>query len=584
MRDLHAIIGLIDEAARWLRTKGTDQWERPWPNRPERDNRVRRGIEAGHTWVVWDESRNVIAATVSMDCEANPKLWSDSERDQPAVYVQRLVVRRDREYVGKGLGAQLIDWAGRRARDEYGAQWIRIDVWTTNKALHGYYKDKGFDLLSCRHDPDYPARALLAKPTKDIREPDDPLFEESRGSPWQVLSHRDFRIYFAGNVCSNLGTWLQNTAQILLAYRLTGSVLAVGLVSCAQFSSPLVLGPWAGVLADRFDRRRLLITTQVISLVVAAGMAWLEFAGLLDQPLLVAGALAIGTAFTFTLPAVSSIIPTLVPATDVKPAMALNAVSFNVGRASAPVIGVGVITFIGFGWAFALNALSFAILTAALAAIRPRPTRRSRQRPRLLDGFRVAARNRRIRLLLVMVATVTIATDPILVLGPAMVRRLGEPDLWTGYFIAALGTGIILGSLLPDRAPSLRRAAKYVGALGAAVIVFALAPSAWLGLLAALGAGVAALLAGATTQTLLLAEAGPQHAGRVMAVWAIAFAGSRPLASLLDGWLAGIRGVTVAGTVLALPALAMWALIVPSVSKLGRSYLAGPPAHGLIKP
>jgi MFS family permease len=112
-----------------------------------------------------------------------------------------------------------------------------------------------------------------------------------------------FRWYFIGSVTSDFGTWLQNTAQVLLAYQLAHSVLTVGLVTFAQFTSPLLLGPWAGVLADKFGGRRTLLGTQLVSAVVAATLAGLDFSGLLNIKVLVAGAILSGQAFTFALPA-----------------------------------------------------------------------------------------------------------------------------------------------------------------------------------------------------------------------------------------------------------------------------------------
>src|SRR5215469_3388514 len=113
---------------------------------------------------------------------------------------------------------------------------------------------------------------------------------------WWVLRNANFRLYFYGSVVSDLGTWLQNTAQVLLAYQLAHSVFAVGLVTCAQFSSPLVLGPWAGVMADRFGGRRTLLGTQIVSALIAFCLAVLEFAHALTEWSLVAGAVASGLA------------------------------------------------------------------------------------------------------------------------------------------------------------------------------------------------------------------------------------------------------------------------------------------------
>ena len=137
---------------------------------------------------------------------------------------------------------------------------------------------------------------------------------------WWVLRNKNFRFYFYGSVVSDLGTWLQNTAQVLLAYRLAHSVFAVGLVTCAQFSSPLVLGPWAGVMADRFGGRRTLLGTQIVSALIAATLASLEFAGHLDEIGLVSGAILSGLAFTFALPARNVTVRRLVAATRSEPA------------------------------------------------------------------------------------------------------------------------------------------------------------------------------------------------------------------------------------------------------------------------
>ncbi len=150
-----------------------------------------------------------------------------------------------------------------------------------------------------------------------------------------------FRRYFVGSVTSDFGTWLQNTAQVLLAYQLSHSVLVVGLVTCAQFTSPLVLGPWAGVLADRIGGRRTLLLTQVASAAIAAGLATAEFCHVLTEWPLVFGALLGGLTFTLALPARNVTVRRLVPAEDIRPAYVMDAVSYNLGRAVAPPLTDG---------------------------------------------------------------------------------------------------------------------------------------------------------------------------------------------------------------------------------------------------
>jgi predicted MFS family arabinose efflux permease len=378
---------------------------------------------------------------------------------------------------------------------------------------------------------------------------------ESKTSSWRALRNPDFRWYFIGSVMSDFGTWLQNTAQVLLAYRLSHSVLVVGLVTCAQFSSPLVLGPWAGVMTDKFGGRRILLTTQVVAAAFAALLAALQWYGWLDERWLACGAIASGLAFTFALPARNVIVRRLVPPTDVKPAFAMDSVSYNLGRALAPVVGVLLVVKAGFFWAFAANSLSFLVFAAFLVLAgqgAAEPVRRSR----VADGYRIARRDGRIAVLLLMVAAVTFADDPVLVLGPALAGSLHVSASWSGWFIAALGGGSVLGSVRRSRhVPSLRLTATALAAVGVCMLGFVLTPGAWFSAVAALGAGITCLIANSATRTLLAKEAGPEREASVMAVWAIAWAGSKPLASLMDGFLASTVGVRGTGVLLAIPAL-----------------------------
>jgi MFS family permease len=390
---------------------------------------------------------------------------------------------------------------------------------------------------------------------------------------WDALAYPDFRLYFAGSVVSNLGTWLQNTAQALLAYQLTHSVLAIGAVVCAQFSWVLLLGPWVGRVVSRTrSTQRLLINTQLASAAAAAAMAALQFAGLLTEGRLIAGALGLGLAYCFTLPATSVLVPTLVPEREIRAAVGLDSASYNIGRCVAPLLAVLVVTRIGFGWAFALNATSFLVLAAALVRARPCSQLRPNYQAKISDGLRVVSQNLKIRQLLVIVAAVTVAADPVLVLGPALAGHFGLPETWAGYFLSALGGGTILGSFVPMRPPShVRHAAYPLFLLGVAVTVFALGFNPLLSLAAALVAGVACLLTGSAARTLLWTLIPPgQESQRpaIMAIWAIAWAGSKPVASLADGvlatfigaWAAGalswnLSGVQTAGVLLAIPAL-----------------------------
>lgn len=161
--DADTIIDLIDSAADWLRTKDTDQWRRPWPNREERDRRVRAGLREHRTWIARDGE--VAAATITLDREADPALWNERERRQRAVYVHRLVI--DRSRAGEGLGAALLEWAAWLTQSTYGAGWTRLDVWRSNHALHLYYRNQGFQLVRYKSPQShYPCGALFEKTTE----------------------------------------------------------------------------------------------------------------------------------------------------------------------------------------------------------------------------------------------------------------------------------------------------------------------------------------------------------------------------------------------------------------------------------
>ncbi len=402
-----------------------------------------------------------------------------------------------------------------------------------------------------------------------------------KGTAWQVLSYPQFRRYFVGSTVSNFGTWLQNTAQVLLAYQLGRSVFFVGLVTCVQFSSPLLFGAWAGWLADRFGSKGTLVATQALSAAIAAGLTFLWFSHSLTEHWLLMGAFLGGLMFTIALPAQSVMIPALVPSagTNTKAALVMNSVSYNAGRSVAPAFSILVVTTIGFGWAFALNAATFACFVIVLLTIKPNSALPPRSRSRVWNSFPIAFTDRKIMILLLMVAAVTVAEDPLLVLGPALAHHLGTSADWSGGFLSAMGIGSILGSLLPRRkAPSIRRTAAALGLLGIFIVVFALAPWIWLTVAAAGAAGLAGLVAGSAAQAKLRELAGPKRALQVMGLWTVAWAGSKPIASIIDGALPSVVDVRITGVLMALPALIPILVLIFLPGRTGAGYGGSVPA------
>jgi MFS family permease len=410
----------------------------------------------------------------------------------------------------------------------------------------------------------------------------------TRRSSWQVLGQRDFRLFFLGSLISNLGTWLQSTAQVLITYKVTHSVFMVGLIASAQFAG-MVVSPWAPVLADRYSPRAVLAGTQCLSALIAGAMAWRYHGGLLGVHSLVVGAFGLGFAFALALPVQTALVTALVPEEDAADAVKMTSVSYNAGRALAPALCLPVIMFVGPAQIFALNAISFVIFVIILWFIPvPRADLNRTAGPadealpvrppaRVRDGLITALEHRRLLLLLAIVAAVTLADDPILVLSPAVADRLHMPSAWAGYFIAALGWGSVLGSLPPTsaRGNSAQHASKGAAisllVLGASIFVFTIGFWSPATLIAAGVAGAAALYTGTAAQTALLRHrqktgADVATVASVAALWAIAWAGTKPFASLIDGWLAVQIGTVATCLVLISPAviIALGELLLPA--------------------
>src|SRR5688572_26216546 len=159
---------------------------------------------------------------------------------------------------------------------------------------------------------------------------------------WRVLLHRNFGPYFLGNFLSNCGTWFQTLAQSILVFRLTHSTFWLGLVNFSQFIGVFLLAPWAGSAADRFDRRRLLLVTQGVAIVVTAGLAVLAAVDAVNAPVVIAFALVLGLSTAFAIPTLQALVPSLVSRVELPAAVAMNSVTFTLARAVGPALGAVV--------------------------------------------------------------------------------------------------------------------------------------------------------------------------------------------------------------------------------------------------
>jgi len=403
-----------------------------------------------------------------------------------------------------------------------------------------------------------------------------------------LLADRTFGPYFTANLVSNVGQWFQNLTAATVVFTLTGSSFLVGLVAVAQFGAILLLSPWAGALSDRVDRRRLLLGGQALAFASAAVLAaWVGAVGVeglggLGGPWPVLGAtLGMGIGLAFSIPAMQALVPALVPPADLERAVALNSVTFNLARAVGPALAGVVLVTAGPAVAFAVNAATYVPLLVVLMIIRPRPVERRADADRSLGaGWRHVRSHRDLGLLLAAVAGLGIAADPVNTLTPGMAAELGGGEGLVAAFVAAFGSGAAVmafaGGRLRSRLGLVRGSATGLAVLAAGMVAFAASPAAvWA--VAALAAAGAGFLMATTSLTTLLQQRVPEDLrGRIMALWGVAFLGSRPIAATFDGTIADLAGVRAG--VVAAASLALLAAALP-----GRAVTASKNRDGVVE-
>jgi MFS family permease len=375
----------------------------------------------------------------------------------------------------------------------------------------------------------------------------------------RLIGHRNFGPYFVGNAFSASGTWFQNLAASLFVYRQTHSPFLLGVLQFATFVPVLLLAPWAGSAADRFDRRRLILVSQLVATALAAALALLGWAGLAPVWVVMACSLGLGVVSAFSAPASQALISDLVPRSELQSAVALNSMTYNLARAVGPALAALSVRKLGIPASFAINSGSYLVLVAGVLLVRA-PARELARRGEasLRQSLRLLREQPQLLAFLLIVTAVGFASDPINTESPAFAHAFHRRDTDAGYLIGAFGAGAVCAAfLLAGRtAGTRRRMATTLLLLGCGVIGFSLVPSLGVafGFLAVAGFGYLASNTHATSRLQL--DVDVAHRGRIMALWSVAFLGLRPIASLSDGAIAGAFGVRPAGVVLALPALA----------------------------
>jgi MFS family permease len=406
----------------------------------------------------------------------------------------------------------------------------------------------------------------LASPPRPARG----LFAALRDRTFRSLKHRNYRLYFLGQIVSFTGSWMQNAALMWLVYDRTADPIWPPLLLVAQVGPTLILGTWGGALADRYPKRQLIFATQTAFLCTAALLTLLVAADRADPWLLFAVQVVNGLIQSVDLPARLAFVPDLVPRQDLINAVALNSLLFNSARAIGPAlsgllflaadvaIGLGWLpgsraVTLGAVWCFALNAISFAAVLAALRAIDAPGERRGPSQPSegVLDGFRYVLTRPRLAGLLVLTGLLSVFGWPTMSLFPTYTHRaLGLSEKEYSALVSSVGAGALVAALVTATFGTVGRRGFFLVA-GSVLACAGLA-----GLAAAPSLGVAGLSAGclgfglilflATGQSTVQLSVPDETRGRVMALWAMTLSASAPVGHLLAGSAATafpVRGV-----------------------------------------
>ncbi|HEX9530553.1 MAG TPA: MFS transporter [Acidimicrobiales bacterium] len=362
---------------------------------------------------------------------------------------------------------------------------------------------------------------------------------------FRSLRVRNYKLFFFGQLVSVCGTWMQTIAQAWLVLRLShDSGVAVGVVTALQFTPTLLFGMWGGVIADRFDKRRLLVGTQLAMTAAAAALATLTLTGAVQLWHVYALALVTGLATAVNAPAHQSFVVEMVGPQDVGNAVGLNSAGFNAGRIVGPALAGLVIVTVGTGWCFAVNAASFVAAIGGLMAMRPGELWRgapvARAKGQVREGFRYVRRTPELRsnvILLTIVGTLAYnfqVVIPIL----AKVTFHGSAGTYSAMTVA-MGSGSLVGALLAAsrRRPSGELLFGASLAFGAANCLAAVSPNLVTVLPALVLLGLCSITYVSTANTLLQLRSDAEMRGRVMAIYALVVIGSTPIGGPLLGWI-----------------------------------------------
>lgn len=390
------------------------------------------------------------------------------------------------------------------------------------------------------------------------------------------LRHQNFRRYYVGQTISLLGSWMQSTAVMWLAYRLTESTAATGMIGFLAMVPYIFITPLAGALSDRVSRKRLLMTVLSLSIVNVVILSALTYTQQITILALGVFALVQGILNSVEVPTRHAFFVQLIEnKADLPNAIALNSINVNSTRLIGPAIGGLLIAAVGEAACFALNAISFLAVVIQLGRISPneggRKTHTTGLLTDLVEGWRFGLTHPVIRPLVFTLGALSFAISPYTVLMPAIVvQTFGKGAELNGLFISCMGLGALTGAILLARRSSVRGLTGWLWMTGSlatiGIIGFSLSRNEWLSFLCMAITGMGLMGVSATVNTILQSIVEENMRGRVVSIYTTFFVGAAPLGHLAAGWLAehigAARTFTVCGLVCA-AAVAIYALYLP---------------------
>jgi MFS family permease len=425
------------------------------------------------------------------------------------------------------------------------------------------------------------------------------------GSRWsegfRALRHRNYQLFFVGQLISLIGTWMDQVAEAWLVYRLTGSALLLGTVAFASQIPVFLLAPIGGALADRLDRRKILICTQSSMMLLTFILAGLTLSHRVHIWQVVMLAALTGVVNAIDLPARQAFVVDMVSRADLVNAIALNSSMFNGARIVGPALAGIVVAAIGEGWCFFANGVSFIAVIAGLALMkidRPRLAIEGSPLENIIEGFKFVAQSGPVRALMVLLGLVSFTAMPYAVLMPLFADKIlhgGAQAL--GLLMGCSGVGALGGALTLAMRKTLKGLSVWVAAscagFGVALLLFSFSRLLWLSAALLVPAGFCMMIQMASSNTLIQSMVPDRLRGRVMSVYAMTFMGMAPLGALLAGSLAHKLGAPMTvgiGGVVAIVGAGLFGLKLPALRPAAREMIVaqqmagGSPAQEMTAP